>query len=42
MFSGAGANVAMHKHPGGHELGNDDVAAAQTWIREHVANKEAR
>ena len=32
LFSSAGANVTEHRHPGGHELGQDDVAATQAWL----------
>ncbi len=32
MFEVAGADVSVHWHPGGHELGSDDVEAARTWI----------
>jgi predicted esterase len=28
----AGATVTAHEHPGGHELGQDDVAAARAWL----------
>jgi phospholipase/carboxylesterase/glyoxalase family protein len=28
----AGARVTTHWHPGGHELGSDDVAAAKDWL----------
>ena len=29
----AGARVTTHWHPGGHELGSDDVAAAKEWLQ---------
>ena len=32
MLRGAGASVSLHWHAGGHELGQDDIAAAQRWI----------
>ncbi len=32
LLRAAGANVAVQWHAGGHELGMDDVRAAQTWI----------
>ncbi len=32
MFEGAGADVSIHWHPGGHELGSDDVEAARMWM----------
>jgi phospholipase/carboxylesterase len=33
FFETAGAHVAVHHHPGGHELGRDDFEAAQKWCR---------
>ena len=32
MLKTAGADVSLHWHEGGHELGQDDIAAAQRWI----------
>ncbi len=32
MLQSAGAEVSLHWHNGGHELGNDDVEAAKQWI----------
>ena len=32
ILTTAGACVSIHWHPGGHELGADDVAAAQEWL----------
>jgi len=32
MFETAGAAVTMHWHPGGHELGRDDLDAAKLWL----------
>jgi predicted esterase len=32
----AGAMVSIHWHPGGHELGTDDVAAAKEWLSRPV------
>lgn len=32
IFTAAGARVTIHWHPGGHELGADDVAAAKAWL----------
>lgn len=32
LFSNAGAQVTRHSHRGGHELGSDDLTAAQTWL----------
>jgi phospholipase/carboxylesterase len=32
MLKAAEAVVSLHWHAGGHELGQDDIAAAQRWI----------
>jgi predicted esterase len=32
IFTTAGASVTIHWHPGGHELGADDVDAAKEWL----------
>jgi predicted esterase len=32
ILTSAGARVTTHWHPGGHELGADDVAAAKDWL----------
>lgn len=32
MLTAAGAVISLHWHDGGHELGQDDIAAAQSWI----------
>jgi predicted esterase len=32
ILTTAGARVSIHWHPGGHELGSDDVAAAKEWL----------
>jgi predicted esterase len=32
MFETAGAEVSIHWHAGGHELGPDDVEAAKLWL----------
>jgi predicted esterase len=32
IFTSAAARVTIHWHPGGHELGADDVAAAKAWL----------
>jgi predicted esterase len=32
ILAAAGARVTTHWHPGGHELGPDDVAAAKDWL----------
>lgn len=33
ILEGAGARVTRHEHPGGHELGLDDLAAVKRWLR---------
>ena len=37
ILTSAGARVTIHWHPGGHELGADDVAAAKDWLLEYFA-----
>lgn len=32
ILQSGGAEVSMYWHPGGHELGEDDVAAAKAWL----------
>jgi predicted esterase len=32
MLKNAGAAVSLHWHDGGHDLGQDDIAAAQRWM----------
>jgi len=32
ILAAAGARVTVHWHPGGHELGTDDIAAATEWL----------
>jgi len=32
LFETFGAEVEVHRHAGGHELGPDDVAAARNWL----------
>jgi predicted esterase len=36
-----GADVTTHWHPGGHELGRDDVAAAKDWLSKHFVKINA-
>jgi predicted esterase len=36
ILTTAGARVTIHWHPGGHELGPDDVAAAKEWLSRPV------
>jgi phospholipase/carboxylesterase/glyoxalase family protein len=33
LLAAAGASVETHWHPGGHELGGDDLDAARQWLR---------
>jgi predicted esterase len=35
------ADVSLFWHRGGHELGNDDIAAAKTWLADKVIKKLA-
>jgi predicted esterase len=37
ILTSAGARVTTHWHPGGHELGPDDIASAKEWLSEYVA-----
>ena len=37
LLASCGAEVEMHWHDGGHELGQDDIAAARTWLSSHFA-----
>ena len=32
ILSDAGAEVSVHWHPGGHQLGQDDLVAARRWL----------
>ena len=38
LLRSAGADVAVQWHAGGHELGMDDVRAAQTWLAAKLAS----
>jgi catechol 2,3-dioxygenase-like lactoylglutathione lyase family enzyme len=40
-FKSGGANVTLFWHSGGHELGEDDVEAAKTWLSEVKFRKRA-
>jgi predicted esterase len=42
MFESGGAEVSVHWHPGGHELGRDDLAAAKLWIARQRFLEEPR
>jgi predicted esterase len=37
ILTSAGARITTHWHPGGHELGADDVAAAKDWLFQYFA-----
>lgn len=37
MLTSFGAEVEVHWHPGGHELGQDDLTAAKQWLSRKVA-----
>ncbi|WP_321474650.1 alpha/beta hydrolase [uncultured Paludibaculum sp.] len=41
LFRTAGASLALHYHPGGHELGQDDLAAARQWIDAWLSARSA-
>jgi predicted esterase len=41
ILQSGGADVSMFWHRGGHELGNDDIEAAKTWLAERVSRKLA-
>jgi len=42
IFESGGADVAISWRQGGHELGEDDIHAAKTWLsREKVRKKVA-
>jgi predicted esterase len=41
MFESGGADVSRFWHLGGHELGDDDIHAAKTWLAEKVTKKLA-
>ncbi len=41
MFENGGANVTLFWHRGGHELGDDDVKTAKTWLSEVKFRKRA-
>jgi phospholipase/carboxylesterase/glyoxalase family protein len=36
MLASLGADTEVHWHRGGHEMGQDDVAAAQDWLRRKI------
>ncbi|MBN9660246.1 MAG: alpha/beta hydrolase [Acidobacteria bacterium] len=39
IFDSAGADVSLYRHPGGHELGHDDLLAARRWMAGRVASR---
>lgn len=41
LLEAGGADVSMFWHRGGHELGDDDIAAAKTWLTETVIKRLA-
>ena len=41
IFESGGADVSTFWHRGGHELGDDDIEAAKTWIADEVTKKLA-
>jgi predicted esterase len=42
LLTSFGADVEVYWHPGGHELGQDDIAAARTWLSRHFAVPQPR
>jgi predicted esterase len=41
ILQSGGADVSMFWHRGGHELGEDDIDAARTWLRDEVTKRLA-
>lgn len=41
ILQSGGADVSMFWHHGGHELGEDDIDAARTWLRDNVTKRLA-
>jgi len=41
ILESGGADVSMFWHRGGHELGDDDIDAARTWLRDKVTKRVA-
>ena len=39
LFEAGGAEVFLHWHAGGHELGRDDLDAARSWLMGHFLSK---
>jgi predicted esterase len=42
LLTSFGAEVEVYWHPGGHELGKDDIAAAKTWLSGNFAASPPR
>jgi phospholipase/carboxylesterase/glyoxalase family protein len=42
LLTSFGAEVEVHWHPGGHELGQDDIAAARKWLSRNFAASQPR
>jgi phospholipase/carboxylesterase/glyoxalase family protein len=42
IFESGGADVTLFWHRGGHELGEDDIEAAKTWLSEVKFRKRAK
>jgi predicted esterase len=36
LLESAGADVSLYWHPGGHELGEDDIEAAKQWLQQYL------
>lgn len=41
LFSDAGASVKAHAQPGGHQLSDEDILAAENWFVSRTANAES-
>jgi len=41
ILEGGGADISLFWHRGGHELGDDDVSAAKTWLAETMRKRLA-
>lgn len=39
IFESGGAEVSIHWHPGGHELGEDDLEAARQWLSQQTQTR---
>jgi len=36
LLNQCGADVTVHREPGGHEITQDDVAAATSWVADKI------